>query len=219
MFVGHFAAGFAAKAIAPKTNLAWLVTAGSLVDLVFTVFLLLGVEHARIVPGFTRANAMDLYDYPWSHSLVAICCWSALAASAWWLWRRNVRVALVVGAVVMSHWVLDVLSHIPDMALWPGSTTLLGLGLWRSIAATVAVEGVLWVAALALYVRATRPRDRVGKWSFWVYVAVLSVIYAMSFMGPPPPDMRIVATVNMSLVIFLFWSCWFDRHREQRVSD
>jgi hypothetical protein len=219
MFIGHFAAGFAAKAVAPKVNLGWLVTAGTLVDLLFTVFLLLGVEHARIVPGLTAANAMDLYDFPWSHSLALDLGWSLLAAGLWWLWRRSAREATVIGLVVMSHWVLDVVSHIPDMALWPGSSELLGVGLWRSIAATVAVEGTLWVVALIVYTRATRPRDRIGRWGFFVYVALMSSMYASSFNGTPPPDMRVVAIVNLSLAIFLVWAAWFDRHRERRPAD
>jgi hypothetical protein len=216
VFIGHFAVGFAAKAAVPRVNLGWLVTAGVLVDLVLAVLLLLGVEHLRIVPGFTAANPMDLYYFPWSHSLALILVWSLAAAGAWWLWQRDSGAALAIGAVVMSHWVLDVVSHVPDMPLWPGSAQRLGLGLWRSVAATVVVEGLLWAAAVAIYLKATRARDRVGIWSFWAYVVLLSGLYVANLVGPPPEDMRVVVWANLSIVIFLLWPAWFDRHRDVR---
>lgn len=214
MFVGHFAAGFAAKRAAPRVNLGWLVAAGTLVDLLWTIFLLLGVEHARIVPGFTAANPLDLYDYPWSHSLALDVAWSLLAGGLWWLWRRDARGALAIGLAVLSHWLLDVVSHVPDVPLWPGGGTRLGLGAWRSVAATVLIEGALWGAALVLYARTTRARDRVGRWGFWTFAAVLTLLYAASFVGPPPPDVRVVAWTNLAMVLFLLWPAWFDRHRE-----
>lgn len=214
MFVGHFAAGFAAKAAAPRVNLGWLVTAGVLVDVLWTVFLLLGVEHARIVPGFTPASALDLYDYPWSHGLVPDVLWSLLAAGLWWLWRKDGRGAMAIGLAVASHFVLDVASHVPDMPLWPGGGPRIGFGLWRSIAATVLVEGALWAAALVLYARGTRARDGVGRWGFWAFAAVMTLLYAAGFAGPPPPDIRVVAWTNLVTVVFLLWPAWFDRHRE-----
>ena len=213
MFVGHFAAGFAAKAIAPRVNLGWLVTAGTLLDLLWTLFILLGLEHARIVPGFTPANALELYDYPWSHSLALDVAWSLLAGGLWWLWRRDRRGALAIGLAVFSHWVLDVVSHVPDVPLWPGGAPRLGLGLWRSVAATVLVEGALWVAAVAWYARATRARDGIGRWGFAAYAAVLTLMWAASFAGPPPPDIRVVAWTNLAMALFLVWPAWFDRHR------
>lgn len=219
MFIGHFAMGFAGKAAAPKINLGWLMTAGVFVDLVFTVFLLVGVEHARIVPGFTQANPFDLYDFPWSHSLAANIGWSLLVALGWWSWRKNVREAMIIGLVVMSHWVLDLMSHIPDLAMWPGSETRLGFGLWQSIEATIIVEGGLWIAGLALYLRATKPKDRVGRWSFLAFAVVLSLIYGSGFMSPPPPDIPAMAWTNLCLVLFLIWPAWYDRHRARRRNE
>jgi membrane-bound metal-dependent hydrolase YbcI (DUF457 family) len=217
VFVGHFAAGFAAKAAAPRVNLGWLVLAGAFVDLLFTLFLLLGIEHARVVPGFTPANPLELYDYPWSHSLALVLVWSLLAGALWWLWRRDRRGAVVIGLVVLSHWVLDVVSHVPDVPLWPGGDARLGLGLWRSVSGTVLVEGGLWVAAVALYARATRARDRIGRWGFWTFVAVLTLMWTASLAGPPPPDVRVVAWSNLAMVLFLAWPAWFDRHRDADV--
>jgi membrane-bound metal-dependent hydrolase YbcI (DUF457 family) len=213
MFVGHFAAGFAARLFAPKVNLGWAVTAAALADLLWTLFLLLGLEHARVVPGITPGSPLDLYDYPWSHSLALDALWALLAAFLWWAWRREGRGAVAIGLAVLSHWVLDWASHVPDLPLWPGGAERLGLGLWRSIPATVLVEGGLWAAALLAYARSTRARDRIGRWAFWSYAAVMSLLYAASFLGPPPPDIRILAWSNLASLLFLVWPGWFDRHR------
>jgi len=213
MFIGHFAAGFAGKHYASKVNLAWLVIAGALVDLVWTVLLLSGIEHARIVPGLTQANPLDLYDFPWSHSLLADLGWAALAGALWWGWRKDARGAVVIGAVVFSHWVLDLISHTADLPLWPASSIKVGLGLWRSLPATLIVEGTIWLVGLAIYVRATRPLDRRGGLGLWVYAALMTALFAMSFAGPPPPDVQVVAYVNLTIVPLLLWPAWFDRHR------
>ena len=72
MFVGHFAIGFGAKRWAPKTSLGTLMFAALLADLLVFVFVFvaLGIEHVSIRPGITRVNALNLYDFAWSHSLV-----------------------------------------------------------------------------------------------------------------------------------------------------
>jgi hypothetical protein len=216
VFVGHFAAGLAAKRIAPTVNLGWLVAAGTLLDVVWPVLLLAGVEHARIVPGFTAANALDLYDYPWSHSALLALAWAAAAGGAWWAWRRDRRGALAIAAAVSSHWLLDLASHVPDLPLWPGGTVRVGLGLWRSVAATAIVEGgLLWIGGVALYATATRASDRTGRWALWSWVALLTVAYAASLAGgPPPPDIRVVAWTNVATTPLLLWPAWADRHRE-----
>jgi hypothetical protein len=215
MFVGHYAAGFLGKRAAPRVGLGWLLLAATLMDLLWAAFLLLGLEHARIVPGFTAANPLDLYDYPWSHSLLLGFGWSALAAAGWWLWRRDARGAAVLGAVVFSHWLLDLASHLPDLPLWPGGGRRMGLGLWGSVTATVVVEGGLWLLAVVLYARGTRARDRVGSVGLWAFVALLSAAYAGSF-GGAPPSVQAIAGTNLTTALLLLWAAWFDRHREAR---
>ncbi len=218
MFVGHFAAGFAGKVAAPRVNLGWMLLAATLLDVSWVVFLLTGVEHARIVPGLSPASPLELYDYPWSHSLALATAWAIVAGGAWWAWKRDARGATVLGLVVLSHWVLDLVSHLPDLPLWPGESPKVGLGLWQSIPATVVVEGGLWVAAVALYARVTRARDGVGRYGLGSFAVVLTLLYAMSFMGPPPPDVRVLAWTNVTTLVFLVWPAWFDRHREAKGS-
>ncbi|MBZ5514417.1 MAG: hypothetical protein LAN62_06170 [Acidobacteriia bacterium] len=214
MFLGHFAVGLAAKKVAPKTSLATLLASAEFVDMLWPVFLLSGTEHVRIAPGATAVTPLDLYDYPLSHSLLTGAAWAAGLALAYFALRRYRRGAWVVGACVLSHWVLDAVSHRPDMPLYPGGRTYVGLGLWNSVAATVAVEFGLFVAGVALYARSTAARDRMGQFAFWSLASVLAVLYVASLVGPPPPDVRTLALVSMAGWLLIPWAWWADSHRE-----
>lgn len=214
MFVGHLAVGFAAKRIAPRTSLGTLLLASLLPDLLWVVFLLAGIEHARIAPGITAANALDLWDYPLSHSLLTDALWAALFAGLYYAWRRTPPGAWVIFGVVLSHWLLDFASHRPDMPLAPGLHRYFGLGLWNSIPATYLVEGLLWLVGIILYARATRAAGRAGVYAFWAMIALLTALWLPSVGGPPPPNVRAIAYVNMILSGVLFaWAYWIDRIR------
>jgi len=215
MFIGHFAVGFAARRWAPRASLPLLVLGPNLLDALWPVFLTLGIESVRIDPGNTAVTPLDLRDYPWSHSLAMAVVWSALAAFFAWMGLRQIRVALVLAALVFSHWILDFVTHRPDMPLYPGSATYLGLGLWNSKIGTVIVEGAMFAAGVWLYARSTRPKDRTGTWSLVGMVATLLLFYAVNMLGPPPPSVRAIPVATFVLfAIFLSWSWWIDRHRE-----
>jgi membrane-bound metal-dependent hydrolase YbcI (DUF457 family) len=214
MFIGHFAVGFASKRLAPEASLGVLMTAPLFLDVLWPVFMALGIEHARIEPGATAVTPLDLYDYPYSHSLVASIVWSVLAAGAYYVLRRDRRAAWVIALGVFSHFILDFVSHRPDMPLYPGGATRIGLGLWNSIPATIAVEGSMFIAGVALYVAATRARDKIGSISFWVFVTLLVLAYASDFFSPPPPSIQAVMIVGFVSWILIPWVAWFDRHRE-----
>ena len=165
MFIGHFAVGFAAKKIAPKPSLGTYFMAVSFVDMLWPIFLLLGIEHVRISPGITVVTPLDLYDYPFSHSLVAVLFWSLLVGGLYFILKKEKRSALVVGIAVFSHWILDFITHRPDMPISFGETTYVGLGLWNSLAGTIIVEVGMFIAGIALYLKATTPKDRTGKYA------------------------------------------------------
>jgi hypothetical protein len=213
MFVGHFAVGFASKRLAPGVSLGFLMAAPLLLDILWPVFVTLGLEHFRIEPGATAVSPLDLSDYPYSHSLVASLVWAALAAGSYYALRRDRRAAWVIAGGVVSHWVLDFVSHRPDMPLLPGDPTRLGLGLWNSVAGTAAVEGGAFVAGVALYYVITRARDRIGSIGFWTYVGFLSVLYVSTFFSPPPPSVQVVMIGSFVSWLFVPWAAWFDRHR------
>ncbi|HEX5041929.1 MAG TPA: hypothetical protein VFV75_03435 [Candidatus Polarisedimenticolaceae bacterium] len=211
MFVGHTALALAAKARVREVPLALLIAAVFALDLLWPVFLLLGIERVRIVPGNTAFTPLAFDAYPWSHSLLLACAWGALLA----LVARRHR--LLVGALVVSHWVLDVVAHRPDLPLWPGSSPLLGLGLWNSVAATLLVEGLLFAAAIYLYVRSSSPRDRMGSFALWSLLLLQTAIWASSPWAPPPPSPEAIAWVGLAGLLFVPWAAWIDGHRSARA--
>lgn len=215
MFIGHFAIAFAAKKAAPKVSLGTLVLAAAFLDVVWPVLVLLGIERFRIVPGFTAVNPFDFTYYPWSHSLLMTLAWSAAFALAYYASSRDRAGAVWVAVVVASHWALDFASHRPDMPLYPGDSEKLGLGLWQSIPATFAIEGLLFAVGIALYAQATRSKDRIGSVAWWAFVAVLLALYIPGPWASPPPSESAVAIFGIiALLIFGPWAYWIDRHRE-----
>src|SRR5678816_2619777 len=137
MFIGHFAVGFAAKRVAPRLSLAALFAAVVLADIIWPVLVALGLEHVQIDPGNTAFTPLDFVSYPYSHSLLLLLVWAAALGLVYrWLSGHNGRSFAVLAALVLSHWVLDVLTHRPDMPLYPGGPKV-GLGLWNSVPATV----------------------------------------------------------------------------------
>jgi hypothetical protein len=212
VFIGHFGAGFAGKKVAPSVSLGTLFLAAQFADLLWPLLLLFGIEHFRITPGITRVSPLDFYDYPISHSLLALVGWGAVLGGAYLLIRNSVRGAVVVGAAVVSHWVLDFVVHRPDMPVLPGREYL-GLGLWNSVPATVLAEVGVYGGGLALYLTATKAKDRVGVWALWTLVLFL---FAVWIAGPPPPDVKSVAVAGLAMWLTVPWAYWIDRHRAAR---
>ena len=214
MFVGHYAVGLAAKRLQPGVSLFTLLTAAMLADILYSIFLIVGIEHVGISPGITRVNALDLYDFPLSHSLLTDAIWAALFAGILFLRTRSARGAWIIAAAALSHWLLDFISHRPDMPLAPGVHKYFGLGLWNSVVATVIVEGTLWLAAIFLYLRATRAKARIGFYAFWIPVALFTLLWVTSLNGTPPPSIAMVKIVNVLIIgLTLLWTYWLDRVR------
>lgn len=215
MFIGHFAVGFGAKKLAPRVSLGTLILAVEFVDFLFPLFVLLSLEALRVDPGNTKVVPFDFFRYPFTHSLATGIGWGLLLGLAYFALRRNGRGATVVGLAVVSHWVLDWITHRPDMPLWPGGPKV-GLGLWNSVAGTVAVEGAMFVLGVALYLTVTRARDRIGTWALWTLVGLLVLLYAMNIASPPPTNVENFAWVGLAAWLFVPWGYWIDRHREVR---
>lgn len=237
MFIGHIGVAMGAKVAAPRIPLGTLVIAAQFVDLLWPVLLLAGIEHARVVPGIMAASSLEFTDYPISHSLLTVLGWGALVGGLYWILRRRImstayradahdpvgglywvlrreaRGAWVLGAVVVSHWVLDLLVHQPDLPLFPGGPRL-GLGMWNSLPASMALELGILILGTVLYLRATRARDAVGRVALWAFVLILAVIYLSSLFGPPPPDARTVAQTGLAGWLLVLWGYWIDRHRK-----
>lgn len=216
MFIGHFAVAFAAKKTVPRTSLGTLFMAVQFVDLLWPLLLLLGLEHVRIDPGNTAFTPLDFYDYPVSHSLLGVLGWSLLFAVISYGVRRNQKTALVLGACIASHWVLDALTHRPDLPLAPGSSTMIGLGLWNSVAGTMIVEVLLFAFGVWIYGTVMQPKDKTGSYAFWGLIGFLILIYLLNIFGPPPPDASSIAWVGNASWLFVLWAYWIDQHQEPR---
>ena len=218
MFIGHFALGFAAKRAAPAVSLGTLFLACQFADLLWPNLVLAGVEHLAIAPGITVVTPLDFQSYPYSHSLLALVVWAVIVAGVYKVVRRATPagVLLVVAGLVMSHWVLDVISHRPDIPITIGGDTRLGMGLWNSRPATILVELLMFVAGLVLYVRTTKPRDRTGMLALAGLVLFLLAINIGNMFGPPPPSVGAVAWSAQAVWLLVAWGYWIDRHRQPR---
>jgi hypothetical protein len=214
MFIGHYALGLAAKRVAPQLPLSVLLAAPQALDLLWPIFVLAGIEQVEVAPGDTAFTPLRFVSYPWSHSLVMSIVWGVTSAILVRSRGASRRGAVVVAALVVSHWVLDWVSHRPDMPLWPGGGPLLGLGLWRSVSATLLVEIAMYAIGAALYARSTRSTNRTGTWAYVGLVAFLFVAYVANVLGPPPPSTAAVAGSALALWLVPLWGLWIERHRE-----
>ena len=223
MFIGHFALGYAAKRWAPRVSLAVLFAAAIFADVLWPVLVALGIEHVRIAPGITASTPLEFLSYPYSHSLLTLTLFGALFG---WLATRSapnapnlpLRSGVIVLALVVSHWALDVITHIPDMPLYPGGPKF-GLGLWNSVAGTLVVETVMFAVGVWLYAGATAARDATGKWAFVGVTAFLFVGFLINANGTPPPSVTALWMMALGLGALTLWLAWFaDRHRRPRIS-
>ena len=213
MFVGHLAVALAAKRTAPSVNLGWLMAGVTTLDLVWPLFVIVGVEHVRIAPGATAFTPLIFDSYPWSHSLVMSFAWGLLLA----LIARSRGIVTASGllvALVVSHWVLDFASHAPDMPLWPGSSSpKYGLGLWYSIPATLIVEGAMWIAGRAIYLRVPGRLTTGAKIALWSFVAICTVMWASGPWTPPPPTERSLGWFALIGWLIVPWAALADRRK------
>ena len=216
MFVGHYGVSFAAKRAAPSLSLAWLFLAVQGLDILFACLVLAGVEHLRIVPGFTAYNPYELYDMPISHSLLGALVWAFLASLAARATRLPWKPAALIGVAVFSHFVLDVPMHTPDLPLaWRG-TPKIGLGLWNHRAVSLALELLTLGAGLLLYVRGRRPlRAR-----FWIFVLTLAAVtLSTPFMPPPSGPTEFALQALFAYVVLALWAGWVDKPESKQLFD
>ena len=211
MFVGHLAVAFSGKTVSRSTSLVWFVAAANLVDLIWPLLLLAGLERVRIDPGNTAFTPLAFEWYPWTHSLFMGVVWGLALA----VLSRSFGVASggarLIAALVVSHWILDFITHRPDLPLWPWPDGVYGLGLWQSVPATFAVEGLMWAAGVALFLRVRRPLGIQGQLAFWSFVLVSTLLWASGPVSPPPPNARARALFALLGWSIIPWAWWIER--------
>jgi membrane-bound metal-dependent hydrolase YbcI (DUF457 family) len=215
MFIGHYGPSFAVKAWKRTIPLWVLFLAVQLVDILWSIFVILGIEKVRIVPGITATNPLDLYYMPYTHSLLGSVVWSVIAAAAYQLFARRDGwfAAFIVGAAVFSHWILDLLVHRPDLPLYD-DTYKVGLGLWNYPALAFGLEIALLFGGIILYLRATTPKDAIGRYGMVIFGLAIVAIQAYVFFGPPPvSDKAAAATALVLYFVFAAIVYWLERKR------
>jgi hypothetical protein len=217
MVLGHFGLGFGAKKVAPAISLGTLFLACQFADLLWPTLVLLGVERVEIVRGATPMMPLDFVSYPYSHSLLALSLWGIAFGVVYMAVRRaRVSAAVTLALLVVSHWVLDYVTHRADLPLTMTGPERVGLGLWRSMAGTLIAEFAIYAVGLALYVRATAPRDRIGSIGLWALAVFLPAVYLASVFSPPPATPAAVAWSAQAMWLLVFWGYWVDNHRTPR---
>jgi len=214
MFIGHFALAFGAKKYAPQVSLGVLFLACQLADIIWPNLVLLGLEIVEIDPGNTVMTPLNFIYYPYSHSLVMLTVWGALFAALYlFLTHSGKKVAIVIALLVLSHWVLDLLSHQPDMPVTVNDPSPLGFGLWNHPIVAVPLELLMFGTGVWLYIRHTMAINRQGSIGLWLLILFLLIVYTANLLGPAPPSSTTVAWSAQALWLLIAWGFWVDHNR------
>jgi membrane-bound metal-dependent hydrolase YbcI (DUF457 family) len=212
LLAGHLAVALGSKRIDPTVSIGANVAAAFALDLLWPLLLLAGVESVEIHPGDTAFTNLAFVSYPWSHSLLTSSLWAGAAVPLGRLAYRSWRAGALLGALVLSHWLLDFVTHRPDLPIWPGGPEG-GLSLWNSVPGTILVEGTLLAACTWLYVRVTRPSDATGRWALIALLLLIAAVWVTQPWSPAPPSASAVAWGGLVLWLLPPWASWIERHR------
>jgi len=216
MFIGHYGVGLASKKAGKNISLGTLFMAAQWLDLLWPIFLVLNIEHVTIHPGDTKMTPLNFDYYPFSHSLLFVIIWSVLFGFVYYFLRKNLKNSIILALLVLSHWVLDLFVHRPDLALYPGGP-FEGLGLWNYPVIEIILEFLIYIAGIILYINVTKPKDKIGKYSFRGLIILLALFHVMNLTGPPPPNEKMIGYASLSLWLIVLWAYWTDRHRELKT--
>lgn len=208
MFIGHYALGLGAKKINPFPSLAIMFIAVQLLDLLWPIFVLTGIETFEIQPGNTRLTPLNFTYYPYSHSLLMATVWGILFAIIYYVFTKNKKGSFLISLLVISHWILDFITHRADMPLSPFGDTKVGLGLWNYPAIEIILEVGLFILGVYFYFTTAKPKRRIA---FWLLIIFFLAIHFINIFGPPPPSIKAVAWSANLMWIFVVWAWWIEK--------
>ena len=214
MFIGHFGAGFAGKKFSKAASLGTYFMAAQWIDLVWPILVLFGIEKVEIEPGTSSVTPLNFTYYPFTHSLVGVLVWAILFGTIYYFIKKNYKTSIILGLLVVSHWFLDLLVHIPDLPILSGEGLKVGLGLWNSFAASLIVEGLVFAFGLYLYLKSTKTKNKTGYYSLLGLVIFLVAIYISNLIGPPPESTEAIGIVGNAQWLIILWAYWIDKNRE-----
>lgn len=214
MFIGHFAPAFIAATHPKAPNLAVLIIASQLVDYAFFGFALFGIENFRITPGITVMNPLDLYDMPYTHSLVGTLGWAIAFGAIVYTYSKDWITAFIAAAVVEAHWWLDLIVHTQDLTL-AGMPPKLGFGLWNYPAIAIPLEFILIFGSVAFYITKTHKITGQKSHALFAMIAILCMFQAFDWFAPKPESadasFMIMALLSFSIVAAIGW--WLNKSR------
>jgi membrane-bound metal-dependent hydrolase YbcI (DUF457 family) len=213
MFIGHFGVGFGAKKLGSEISLGTSFLAAQFIDLLWPFFLMAGLEKVEIDPGNTELTPLNFVSYPYTHSLTGTLIWAMLFALVYYLWKKQAKTALIYGLLVISHWILDYVTHRPDLPLTFSETTKVGLGLWNHATLAMVIESLIFITGVYLYTKSTRPINKTGSYALAGLVIFFIIIFFMNAKGDPPPNAEVISYVGLAQWIFVIWGYWVDRVR------
>jgi hypothetical protein len=208
MFIGHYALAFGARKPGKSPSLAVMFIAAQLLDLLWPIFVLSGIETFEIEAGNTALTPLNFTSYPYSHSLLMSIVWAVLFAAAYFGLTKNKRGALVSGILVLSHWFLDFLTHRPDLQLTPFSSLRVGLGLWNQPIPEVVIEVGIFLIGVYIYIKSTPVKRKIA---FWSLIILFTTVYFLNIFGPPPPSIKAVAWSANLMWLFILWAWWIEK--------
>ena len=213
MFIGHFAVGLAAKNASPKISLGVLFVSCQLLDLIWPVLVLMGIERVSVDHSATVVTPLNFSHYPYSHSLLMAVVYSLLFALLFAILLKSKKLGMITGLVVFSHWVLDFVTHRPDLLIFFDGYKV-GLGMWNSIWATVIVETGLFAIGVFLYLRSTPALTKKRKYIFWSMILFLLFVYAGNIFGPKIPidtHPNVIAGPALAMWLIVVWGYFADK--------
>ena len=217
MFIGHYGVALGAKKINNAPSLGTLFLATQFIDLLWPVFLLIGIEKVKVEPGNTAFTPLNFVSYPFSHSLFFVLIWAILFGLVYFLIKKDLKNSLLLGGLVLSHWFLDLFVHQPDLQILPWDKLRVGFGLWNSVILTIIIEVLIFIIGSYLFIKSTKAKNKKGSIGIWSLLIFLVVIYSINIFSAPPPSEIAIAFVGLAMWLIVAWAYWVDKNRIKTI--